>query len=108
MKIFCFICGCSAILFSQFAAAKLPITAEALGKTEAVVAFCSQVNPKDAALYKEAAKGTAGEASEKELADARASKEYKEAVIAMRAELAKLSKEDALAACTVLSESRKK
>ena len=108
MKTFSAVCIFSAVLLAQLAAAKLPVTSEALGKMEGVVAFCSQLNPKSAAQYKEAAKAMAGDASEKELTDARASKEYKEANAAIRAELGKLSQGEAVSACASLTESSKK
>ena len=100
MKIHRILCLCAAIAVPQFALAELPLTNDAFGKIEGTLAFCAEVNPKAAAKYKERAKPFVQGASEKELAEARQTKEYKEAFDWIRGELGKVPKPQAVKACT--------
>ena len=63
---------------SQAVLAELPISNANLGQSESVLDFCSKVNPKSSDQYKEPGNALVGNASEKDLAKARSSGEYKD------------------------------
>jgi hypothetical protein len=96
----------AAIALSQFALAELPIPNGELGQKEGMLDFCSEANPKSAAKYKERGKALVGNASEKDLADARDSGEYKDSYDLIGDELRKVSKDDAVKACTDFAEEK--
>jgi hypothetical protein len=99
--------GLSAILaLPPLAMAKLPVPNEVLGKVEGALDFCSQTDPQSADKYQEKKKAFAQGASEKELTEARASKEYKENYDAARDELRKEPKEDAKQTCAAALEGK--
>ena len=106
MKIYRTLCLGAAIALPQLAQADLPIPAKALGQIEGTLDFCSQLNPKAAAKYKERGKMLVGNASEKDLAKARNSGEYKDSYNWIGDELRKVSKDDAAKACTDFAEEK--
>jgi len=100
MKIYRTLCLVAAIGLPQLALAELPFPVKALGQIEGTLDFCSQLNPKAAAKYKERGKALVGNVSEKDLAQARNSGEYKDSYNWIDGELRKVSKDDAVKACT--------
>ena len=80
--------------------AKLTIAPQALAHIESTLKFCSDVNPKAEAKYKEFGKMLVKEATEEELKKARASSEYKEAYDSITEQLGKVPKDKAVEACT--------
>jgi hypothetical protein len=101
--------GLAAILsIPQLALAAPPVPPKALGSVEATIDFCSRVDSKSADKYKEWGKLLVRDMTEKELAEARGSSEYKETYDALSAELEKLPKEKAVDGCRAsLKESTK-
>jgi hypothetical protein len=108
MKLY-LVLGLVAILsIPQLVLAAPPVPPKALGSVEATIDFCSRVDSKSADKYKEWGKLLVRDMSEKELAEARGSSEYKETYDALSAELEKLPKEKAVDACRAsLKESTK-
>jgi hypothetical protein len=100
MKIHRILFVCAAIAIPQLTVAKLPFTNDTFGKIEGTLAFCAETDPKAAAKYKERVKPLVQGASEKELAEARQTKEYKEAFDWIHGELGKVPKAQAVKACT--------
>ena len=97
----------SAVLtLPHLALAKLP-PSSALGQVEGTLDFCAQVDPQSAVKYQEYKKVLVQDASEKELAEARKSSEYKEAYDAIGDALGKVPKDQVVKACTSLVESKK-
>jgi hypothetical protein len=83
----------------QLKPAEPTIQPEVLGRVEAVVSFCARVDAASAAEYKEWGNKVAGEMSKEQLAEIRASSEYKETYDAMTAELEKVPAEKAKESC---------
>jgi hypothetical protein len=92
----------SALAVAPLALAKLTMTPQSLGQIEGTLKFCSDVNSKAEAKYKEFGKMLVQEATEEELKKARASSEYKEAYASITEQLGKVPKDKAVAACTDL------
>ena len=90
---------CTAIALPQLALAQLPFSNDALGKLERTLGYCAQVNPKVAAKYQELAKRLVQGVPENDLLEARATAEYKNSYDSTGAELAKVSKDEAVKAC---------
>jgi len=90
----------TALAVAPLALAKLTMPPPALGQIEAILKFCSDVNPKAEAKYKEFAKMMVQEATEEELKKARASSEYKEAYDSITEQLGKVPKDKAVNSCT--------
>jgi len=99
MRIYRIHCLVSAIVLSQLALAE-PLSAPSLGQVEGILDFCSQVDSKSAPKYRERAQGILGNASEKDMAKARKSGDYKKAYSWINSELHKVSKDDATRTCT--------
>jgi hypothetical protein len=106
MKIYHALCLGAAIALTQFALAELPIPNDELGQKESMLDFCSKANPQSAAKYKERGKALVGNASEKDLAKARDSGEYKDAYSLVKTALGKAPKDDVAKLCTGLLESK--
>jgi hypothetical protein len=64
------------------------------------------VNPKSAAKYQEREKALVGNATDKDLADARSSGQYKDSSKLLKTTLGKLPKHEAAKICTDLLESK--
>jgi hypothetical protein len=90
----------SALAIAPLALAKLSMPPEALGQVEGTLKFCSGVNPKGEATYKQWGKMLVKEATEEELKKVRESSEYKEAYDAILEELGEIPKDKALKNCT--------
>ena len=87
------------LVVSQAARADLPMSGAALGQLEAVMEHCSRISPALAARFREFARGLTGKATDKDLAAARDSAEYRDAHDEANEELAKLPKEESDKAC---------
>jgi hypothetical protein len=79
-----------------------------IGQVEATMTFCGQADPPSADKYKEFAKKLTRDMSEKELADARNSKDYKDIYDAITTELQKASPDEAREGCRAILKSDKK
>jgi hypothetical protein len=99
MKIPAMVC-LSALALAPLALAKLTMSPQSLGQVEATLKFCSGVNPKAEAKYKEFGKMLVKEATEDELKKVRASSEYKESYDSITEELGKAPKDKAVESCT--------
>ena len=100
MKIHRILCLGAALVIPQLALAKLPLPSDAFGKIEGTLDFCAQSDPQSAQTYQQAKKGVVGNASEKEVAEARKTQEYKDGYQEISDELAKVPKEKAVQACS--------
>jgi len=100
MKIHRILCLGAAFLIPQLSPAELPVSHESLGQLESMLDFCSQVDAKSAPKYKEKGKAVVGDASEKDLAKARKSDEYKKAYDWVSGELRNVPKDDVAKACS--------
>jgi hypothetical protein len=80
----------------------------ALGSIEATIMFCARVDSKSADKYKELGKRATEGMTEKEVADARASSEYKGAYTAITTDLEKMPVDKAAEACRGALEKPKK
>jgi hypothetical protein len=103
MKFHRVLCGCLALSASQFALADLPMSRPALGQLEGILNFCAKVDPSMAKQYQERSALLLGKASDKDLADARDSDEYRQAYDAVSAELAKVEKDHAVQTCNAMA-----
>ena len=90
----------TALAVPQIFAAQLPAPA-ALGQMESVLDSCSKANPQSAAEYKKQRERLVQGVSEKDLAEVRASDEYKGAYKEISDRFEKESKEEAVKACKV-------
>ena len=90
----------TALAVPQIFAAELPPPA-ALGQMESVLDSCSKANPQSAADYKKQRERLVQGVSEKDLAEVRASDEYKGAYKEISDRFEKESKEEAVKACKV-------
>jgi len=108
MKLFGTLSLAALIALPLLALAAPPVPPKALGSVEATVNFCVRVDSKSADKYKEWGKSLVRDMSEKELADARDSSDYKETYDAITVELDKVPTEKAVEACRAsLKESNK-
>ena len=73
---------------------------QALGQIQGRLKFCSDVNPKAEAKYKELGKMPVKEATEEDLKKVRASSEYREAYDSMTGQLSKVPEDKAVESCT--------
>ena len=90
----------AAILLPQLALAKLPFPNDAFGRIEATLESCTKADPAGAPKYQERKKALVKDVPEKELAEARASQEYKDAYDATTTEIGKQPKDKVVEACT--------
>jgi hypothetical protein len=89
----------AAILLPQLALAKLPFSNDAFGRVEATLDSCTQADPAGAPKYQERKKALVKDVPEKEVAEARASQEYKDAYEVTTTEIGKQPKEKVAEAC---------
>src|ERR1700674_1275429 len=93
---------CIAALISaapQLTPAAPAVAPKTIGHIEAVVNFCSRIDSESADKYKELGKQVVRDMSEKELADARNTDEYKESYEAIITELEKAPADKATKGC---------
>ena len=106
MKIHRILCLGAALVIPQLALAKLPLPNDSFGKIEGTLDFCAQADPQGAATYQQAKKVVVGDATEKEVAEARKTQEYKDGYQEISDQLAKVPKEKAVKACTAYLEGK--
>ena len=102
MKIIRIVCFSAILVVTPLALAKLSVPKEVLGRVEGALDFCSQADPQSADKYQEKKKALVQEASDQEVAEARASKEYKENYDAATEEMGKQPKEQAKKTCAAV------
>jgi len=106
MKLHRIVCFSALLAFPNLALAKLPPNS-ALGQVEGTLDFCAHIDPQSAATYQEFKKALVQGEPEKDVAEARASSEYKNAYDAIGEALGKAPKDEAIKACTSLVEPKK-
>jgi hypothetical protein len=106
MKIHRILCLGAAFVIPQLALAKLPLPNDSFGKMEGILDFCGQTDPQAASKYQERKKVIAGDATEKEVAEARKTQEYKDGYQEISDQMAKVPKEKAVQACTAYLEGK--
>ena len=106
MKIHRILCVGAVLVIPQLALAKLPMPHDAFGKIEGTIDFCAQTDPQGASTYQQAKKVVAGDATEKEVAEARQTQEYKDGYQEVSDQIAKVPKEKAVKACTAYLEGK--
>jgi hypothetical protein len=93
-------------MIPQFAGAKLPLPIDTLGKMEGILDFCANADPQAASKYQERKKLIVDDASQKEVADARKTQEYRDGYQGISDELAKVPKDKAVTACSAFLEGK--
>ena len=99
-------CLGAAILVPQLTLAKLPLPKDSFGSVEGILDFCAKADSQSASKYQERKKVLVGDATEKEVAEARETKEYKDGYLAITTKLAEVPKEKAIEACTAYQEGK--
>jgi hypothetical protein len=102
MRIQRVLCLTAAIVLPQLALAKLPMTNDVLGKAEGTLDFCAQVDPPAASKYQERKKSLVRGAPEKEVVEARKTKDYKDGYDWIINELGKATKDQAVETCAAV------
>jgi hypothetical protein len=100
MKIHRVICLGAALMVATPALAKMPYTNDAFGKVEGTLDFCAQVDSHSASKYQERKKALVKDVPQKEVDEARESKEYKDAYDWVTDEFGKAPKDQAVQACS--------
>jgi hypothetical protein len=100
MKIVRVVCLSASLVLSSLAFAKLALPNDVLGRVEGGLDACAKADPQSASKYMEKKKELAEGASEQELAEARASADYKQGYAAGSEEIAKQPKDQAKKACS--------
>jgi hypothetical protein len=106
MKIVRVFCFSALLVLTSLAFAKLALPNDLFGKVEGGLDACAKANPESASKYMAKKKELTGDASEQELAEARASDDYKQGYAAGSDEIAKQPKEQAKKACAAALESK--
>jgi hypothetical protein len=83
----------------QLALAELPVNHQSLGTVQAVVDFCVQMKPADAAKYQEQAGLLVSGLASEELSRVREADDYKEAYATTKEALSKVDTKDAAKDC---------
>lgn len=99
MRIWRNLCVVAALVLPQLMLAKLPFSNDAFGKVEGTLDFCIRVDPPAAPKYRERKKLLLRNVPEKEVDEARKTREYKDAYDGITAELAKVPEDQAIKAC---------
>jgi hypothetical protein len=105
MKIILIVCVGVAIAIPEVALAKLPFENSTFGKVESTLDVCAQVDPPSASKYEAKKKALVEGIPEKEVTEARESKEYKDGYDEAKSELSKESKDDVASTCKALVQS---
>jgi len=100
MRIHRILCLSAALLLPTLLLAKLPFSNDAFGRVEATLDSCAQADPAGAPKYQERKKALVKDVPEKEVAEARASQEYRDAYDATTTEIGKQPKDKVVEACT--------
>jgi hypothetical protein len=107
MRIHRILCLAAAIVVPQLALANLPMTNDVFGKTEGTLDFCAQKKPAAAAKYQERKKSLVRGVPDKEVEEARQTKEYRDGYDWVTAELAKMPKDQVAESCAAILKSDK-
>ena len=107
MKMFRVVCLAAAIVMPSLAMAELPFSKQGLGQVEATIDYCSKVNPQEAQKFKDYGKRLIKGFPGAEVEEARKSEEYQKTYKSMTEELGKVSKDEAVKACSGLLEEKK-
>jgi hypothetical protein len=83
--------------------AEAPISGQALGQLDAIVAYCTKLDPALGPAGEQRIAALTGKASTQQLADARSSDEYRAAYDALTEGLSALTREQSLQQCKALS-----
>ncbi len=94
--------GVALALWSQLIAADVPGGNQALAQLDAIINYCSGLDPALSQAGQQRLTAIIGKASSQELADARGTDEYRQTYDAMTAQLSGLEKEQALQQCKTL------
>ena len=92
--------------FASLAFAKLALPNDIFGKIEGALDACAKADPQSASKYSAKKKELTQGATDQEVADARASQEYKQGYAAGSDEIAKQSKDQAKKTCSATLESK--
>ena len=106
MNMFRIACLSAALMLAPLALAKLALPNDAFGRIEGSLDFCAQVDPQSAAKYQEQKKLLVQGASDQEVAEARASKEYKDGYDASTDEMGKQPKDKVKKTCAAALETK--
>ena len=104
MKLEKALCLGVALLIPELALAKLPFSNELFGKVEGTLDFCTQIDPPKAEKYQEKKKLIVKNLPDNEVAEARATEEYKTAYHSTTEEAAKGPKDEAVKSCSAALE----
>ncbi len=107
MKTLRMLCLSAFVILPLLATAKLSLPNDAFGRIEGALDFCAQADPPSASKYQEKKKLLTQGATEKEVADARGSQEYKDGYQASTDEYTAKPKEEALKACKAALDDKK-
>jgi len=107
MKVHRILCLGAALVIPQLALAKLPFANDIFGRIEGTLDFCVGANPKAAQKYQEGKKQLVRDVPPQEVADARKTKEYKDAYQLVKDEAAKMPKDKAAETCAAALEGDK-
>jgi hypothetical protein len=87
------------LLSAQGAGAQNVVSGDILGRVEATLAFCTQVNPTETAAYQAQGRLMLGSLNDTQVAEIRDSTGYKESYESTRSQLDAVEQDKALAAC---------
>ena len=107
MKIYRKLCLGLVLAIPQMALPKLPFPNGAFGSLEGALDFCARADPQSAGRYLDQKKALVRGASDREVAAARASDEYKAGHASAVEEMGKQPKEQAVKACSAALEANK-
>jgi hypothetical protein len=107
MRINRIFCVAAVLLLPQLLLAKLQLPNNEFGRIEATLDSCMRADPPTAPKYQEAKKALVRDVPEKEVNEARASQEYKDAYDTTMTEIDKQPKERVVEACTAYLKSGK-
>lgn len=102
MKLRRILTSCVVLVVAQVALSEEPArpSGQALGMVEGILSKCAQVDPADAARYRQQVQSITRGVSAKVVAEVRKSDEYQQSYDAITESLSQVSEEDAIKACT--------
>jgi len=106
MKTVRVVCLSGMLVLTSVAFAKLALPNDVFGQIEGALDACAKADPQSASKYSEKKKEITQGASDQEVADARATDEYKQGYAAGSEEISKQSKDQAKKACAAALESK--
>jgi|ERR1700746_2376343 hypothetical protein len=107
MRIHRIICLAAAIVIPQIVFAKLPMTNDVFGKSEGALDFCAQADPESAPKYQARKKALVKDTPDKEVAEARNTKEYKDGYDLVTSQLGSLPKDRVVEGCASVLQNNK-